>query len=268
MRRSRHTLLHSCRFAVPAASNGVSEMSYHRARYYHPQLRRFLNQDTVLGAIGTHAGMNRFAYANGQPVTGIDPLGLWNLWNPLTWGLPSNPGENPWTIVDSSAEWNAAAVGAMGGAIGFQNALTFGLSSTAGYSKCDVDIGRQVGKLTMIAEGAVATAGAFSLQGATPYFYSGAGADAQAASSGYILTDTTAGTLGNAGQTTLNFLFGQATGQTIGRYAIWYPLSAGYAATSGLLNGVAGYVGNGTGLIWLQVEQPILQKLGVTIVTR
>jgi RHS repeat-associated protein len=56
----------------------ASGMPYHRARYYHPQLRRFLNQDTVLGSIGTHAGMNRFAYANGQPVTGIDPLGLSN----------------------------------------------------------------------------------------------------------------------------------------------------------------------------------------------
>jgi hypothetical protein len=54
-------------------------MPYHRARYYHPQLRRFLNQDTVLGSITTHAGLNRFAYANGNPVTGIDPFGLYNV---------------------------------------------------------------------------------------------------------------------------------------------------------------------------------------------
>ena len=54
----------------------ASGIYYHRARYYHPELRRFLNQDTVLGSIGTHAGMNRFAYTNGNPVTGIDPFGL------------------------------------------------------------------------------------------------------------------------------------------------------------------------------------------------
>jgi hypothetical protein len=46
-----------------------------RARYYHPQLRRFLNQDTVLGSIGTPASLNRFAYANGNPISAIDPFG-------------------------------------------------------------------------------------------------------------------------------------------------------------------------------------------------
>ena len=61
------------RWGVQTDSNGIY---YHRARYYHPQLRRFLNQDVQLGSITSHAGMNRFAYANGQPVTGVDPWGL------------------------------------------------------------------------------------------------------------------------------------------------------------------------------------------------
>lgn len=61
------------RWGVQTDENGIY---FHRARYYHPLLRRFLNQDTVLGAITTSASMNRFAYANGNPITGIDPFGL------------------------------------------------------------------------------------------------------------------------------------------------------------------------------------------------
>jgi RHS repeat-associated protein len=55
-----------------------SGVYYHRARYYHPKLRRFLNQDMLLGSITMHAGLNRFAYANSNPVTDVDPLGLWS----------------------------------------------------------------------------------------------------------------------------------------------------------------------------------------------
>jgi RHS repeat-associated protein len=61
------------RWGVQTDGNGLY---YHRARYYHPQLRRFLNQDTVLGSITTSASLNRFAYGNGNPVTAIDPFGL------------------------------------------------------------------------------------------------------------------------------------------------------------------------------------------------
>lgn len=54
----------------------ANELYYHRARYYHPSLRRFLNQDSVLGSVGDSASLNRFAYANGNPVSLIDPFGL------------------------------------------------------------------------------------------------------------------------------------------------------------------------------------------------
>ena len=46
-------------------------------------------------------------------------LGLWNLWNPLTYGTPSLPGENPWNPVDSSAHWGATAEGATKGAAAY-----------------------------------------------------------------------------------------------------------------------------------------------------
>jgi hypothetical protein len=47
-----------------------------RARYYLPAISRFINQDIVLGNIGSGNSMNRFAYANGDPINKDDPLGL------------------------------------------------------------------------------------------------------------------------------------------------------------------------------------------------
>ena len=47
-----------------------------RARYYSPELRRFINADIVPGEISNAITLNRYAYANGNPVSNIDPFGL------------------------------------------------------------------------------------------------------------------------------------------------------------------------------------------------
>jgi hypothetical protein len=47
-----------------------------RARYYSPDMRRFVNADIVAGKISNAVTLNRFAYANGNPVSFIDPFGL------------------------------------------------------------------------------------------------------------------------------------------------------------------------------------------------
>ena len=49
---------------------------YMRARYYSPELRRFINADIVPGEISNAITLNRYAYANGNPVSNIDPFGL------------------------------------------------------------------------------------------------------------------------------------------------------------------------------------------------
>ena len=46
---------------------------YMRARYYNPVTKRFINQDTLLGDIDPGISLNRFAYANGNPINGTDP---------------------------------------------------------------------------------------------------------------------------------------------------------------------------------------------------
>ena len=49
---------------------------YMRARYYSTALRRFVNADKVHGDISNALTLNRYAYCNGDPANGVDPLGL------------------------------------------------------------------------------------------------------------------------------------------------------------------------------------------------
>jgi len=57
------------RYGVMTDHNGLL---YMRARYYNPYLCRFLNPDPS----GFSGGLNFYAYANGNPVSYLDPFGL------------------------------------------------------------------------------------------------------------------------------------------------------------------------------------------------
>jgi len=57
------------RYGVQTDPNGLL---YMRARYYNPLLCRFLNPDPS----GFGGGLNQYAYANGDPVSLVDPFGL------------------------------------------------------------------------------------------------------------------------------------------------------------------------------------------------
>jgi len=50
-------------------------LCYMRARYYSPQLLRFINADPEKGTIADGATLNAYAYANGNPVLYTDPEG-------------------------------------------------------------------------------------------------------------------------------------------------------------------------------------------------
>jgi RHS repeat-associated protein len=50
----------------------ASGLVYMRARYYHPYLARFLNEDPI----EFEGGMNWYAYVNGNPLNLVDPTGL------------------------------------------------------------------------------------------------------------------------------------------------------------------------------------------------
>ncbi len=47
-----------------------------RARYYSPEMRRFINADVLHGAISDSTSLNRYSYVNGNPVSFVDPFGL------------------------------------------------------------------------------------------------------------------------------------------------------------------------------------------------
>lgn len=49
---------------------------YMRARYYNPDIKRFINQDILTGSIGNSASLNRYSYVEGNPVSYTDPFGL------------------------------------------------------------------------------------------------------------------------------------------------------------------------------------------------
>ncbi len=59
-------------YGVVTDDNGLYHM---RARYYNPEINRFINEDTVLGSIDHLQSLNRYAYVKGNPIRYVDPEG-------------------------------------------------------------------------------------------------------------------------------------------------------------------------------------------------
>jgi len=77
------TVLQKGQFDTPFLFNGLygvmtdgNGLYYMRARYYSPDLRRFVNRDVVLGNVTRGQSLNRFAFVEGNPVSFVDPFGL------------------------------------------------------------------------------------------------------------------------------------------------------------------------------------------------
>ncbi len=64
--------MYNGRDGVMTDENGLV---YMRARYYSPTFKRFINADVVAGSITNAIALNRYAYANGNPVSNVDPFG-------------------------------------------------------------------------------------------------------------------------------------------------------------------------------------------------
>jgi len=48
---------------------------YMRARYYNPEIKRFITQDILFGEINDSQSLNRYAYVENCPILRVDPLG-------------------------------------------------------------------------------------------------------------------------------------------------------------------------------------------------
>ena len=84
-----------------------SGLYYYRARYYHPRLQRFIAEDP-LGFSG--GDLNFYAYVNGSPMNGIDPLGLTSMiYDPSSGTLQVDPevkGRSPYSMPASTGKPN------------------------------------------------------------------------------------------------------------------------------------------------------------------
>ena len=65
--------LYNGQLGVVTDNNGLY---YMRARYYNPEIKRFINQDVLTGSITDSPSLNRYAYVNGNPISLNDPFGL------------------------------------------------------------------------------------------------------------------------------------------------------------------------------------------------
>jgi RHS repeat-associated protein len=70
---SKTPFLFNGMYGVMTDDNGLY---YMRARFYSPEIRRFVNQDILLGRITEGQTLNRYAYVTGRPVSFVDPFGL------------------------------------------------------------------------------------------------------------------------------------------------------------------------------------------------
>jgi RHS repeat-associated protein len=95
--------LYNGRYGVMTDANGLLHM---RARYYNPYLCRFINPDPA----GFSGGLNFYAYADGNPISLIDPFGL---------GAGEASGFS-WLRA-----WNTTGAWLIPGAASAQNAYTF-----------------------------------------------------------------------------------------------------------------------------------------------
>jgi RHS repeat-associated protein len=59
-------------FAYTGRELDATGLDFYRARYYNPQLQRFISEDPI----GFNGGINVYAYALDNPISFIDPLGL------------------------------------------------------------------------------------------------------------------------------------------------------------------------------------------------
>ena len=90
-------------FGYTGREPDATGLVFYRARYYHPQTGRFVSRDPL----GFAAGINPYAYANGNPVRYNDPDGLlaqlaWNT-GAQYWGQTTDwLGRNGTTLLDGT----------------------------------------------------------------------------------------------------------------------------------------------------------------------
>ncbi|WP_438447890.1 RHS repeat-associated core domain-containing protein [Gorillibacterium sp. sgz5001074] len=96
--------LYNGRDGVMTDPNGLY---YMRARYYNPEIKRFMNRDVVAGSVAEGQTLNRYAYVNGNPISFVDPFGLSREESTFSLGDAGNIAKY-FTIGAAKAAWGTA----------------------------------------------------------------------------------------------------------------------------------------------------------------
>ena len=70
---SQTPFLYNAKYGVQTDENGLLSM---RSRFYSPALKRFINEDSYLGSPEEPLTLNRYTFANGDPIRLSDPFGF------------------------------------------------------------------------------------------------------------------------------------------------------------------------------------------------
>jgi RHS repeat-associated protein len=117
-------------------NDAATNLNYYRARYYHPELGRFISEDPI-GLLG---GINTYAYVHGNPLSYTDPTGeyAWIVAGAVIGAVVNvgvayiaNDGELTGQQLAAALVSGAVAgaVGAVAGPLGGSIAMQFGLVS-------------------------------------------------------------------------------------------------------------------------------------------
>jgi uncharacterized protein RhaS with RHS repeats len=217
---------------------------YMRARYYNPYLKRFINADPA----GMAGGMNWYAYADGNPISLLDPFGL---------GAQGENSPSKW-ILDGADSVNSALIKGFNTATYYTGAAVVGtftaVADKLGFTMDDLlafgPAGMELQEAYIVLKGFGLFVEAAEETGAAgSVFWSGRqGANRAAAESFAQAT----------GQTTLEMTpAGQALEAAGGSISQWKALSADFAqGASGEVNAFVG--GSRVNSVWNTVEKPIL----------
>ena len=197
--RSDSLFLFTGLYGVITAPNGLNYMRY---RWYSPQMKRFLTEDSLYGEIEEQSTLNRYVYASNNPITQIDPNGqFWHAIAGAVIGAVVAPAVAAIVDVATTGKLGspqryiaAAAAGAVaGGCIG----ATFGAGAAA-CSGLGLTLGATVGGA---AAGALSSVAIDAAEGRSVSGADALQAGLQGAEIGFTIGGVAAGGVGVAGRT-------------------------------------------------------------------
>lgn len=213
-------------FQFTGRENDGTGLMYYRARYYSPELSRFISQDPI----GFNGGINFYAYVEGDPISGIDPLGLFCLSNGQMGAISGALGG---AVSGGLGMASMGLPAALAGA--FVGATVGGYVGWATAANPSASVGWNVGMAT--ASGGVSSPNA-PVAGAMGAAVGWAAASSMASSG---VSPNVSGVAGAA--------VGGAAG---GFVAGWLPGTAARAAAAGGAAGAAGAWVSTVSLLWMQ----------------